>query len=491
MTDSTDNNRSRLIGGAIGVSGLILTWLLPAPFGLEPEAWRAAGLAFLMASFWIAEVLPLAITALLPIVLGPALGVANPNEVTRGYAHPLIFLFLGGFVLGLAMERWRLHERIALFTLSKVGGTPTRELAGFMLATAFLSMWVSNTATAIMMLPIVISVVKFKGASTATEGNPYAVALLLGIAYAASIGGIATLIGTPPNALLAAYLSDQHDMNIGFAQWMVIGLPVSMVMLVLAWLWLAKVVARGLTAGTDAEADLGEGGSHSLFRERLRELGDMTVMEKRVALVFGLTALAWIFQPLLSRLLPGVPMTDTSIAITCAIALHAIPSGDKEGGQLMNWATTKKLPWDVLLLFGGGLALAAIIQDSGLAGAIAEGLRAMGGLPILLIIAAVTLTVIFLTEVTSNTATTAAFLPLLGALALAIDLPPEALAVPAAIAASCAFMLPVATPPNAIVFGSGQLRIKQMVSAGLALNIAGILVVSLVGTALIQWGVLG
>ncbi|WP_027329708.1 SLC13 family permease [Marinimicrobium agarilyticum] len=479
-------NATRL-SGVLGIAGLVLTLSLPGPEGLSPEAWRALGLTWLMAVFWIAETLPLAVTALLPIVLGPALGLASPSGATRDYAHPLIFLFLGGFVLGLAMERWHLHERIALWILSVVGGTAQREIAGFMVATAFLSMWVSNTATSIMMLPIALSVIQVRTDKNALEGNPYAVALLLAVAYAASIGGIATLIGTPPNALLAAYLSDQHQIELGFGEWMLIGLPVSAVMLTLAWFWLSQVVARGKTGGIEKDTSPSSTG-RSMFRERLSAQGPLTRMEKRVALVFLLTAAAWITQPFLAQWLPEDTLTDTGIAIACAIALHLLPAGDGEN-RLMNWETSQKLPWGVLLLFGGGLALAGIIQDSGLAQAIASALEHLDRWPTVAIVATVTITVIFLTEVTSNTATAAAFLPLLGALALALGLPPEALAVPAAIAASCAFMLPVATPPNAIVFGSGQLTVRQMASAGLALNLMGATLVTAVGTLLVYWGV--
>lgn len=327
----------------MGVAGLAATLALPAPGSLSPEAWRALGLAWLMATFWIAETLPLAVTALLPIVLGPLLGLISPGEVTRGYAHPLIFLFLGGFILGLAMERWRLHERIALWVLATMGGTPARELAGFMLATAFLSMWVSNTATAIMMLPIALSVIQVKHVGDAQSGNPYAVALLLAIAYAASIGGIATLIGTPPNALLAAYLSEQHAIELGFGEWMLVGLPVSLVMLLVAWLWLTHAVATGRTAGTTSTAPAGT--DHNLFRQQLEALGPMTRMERRVSVVFALTAAAWMFQPLLSRLLPANALTDTSIAIACAVLLHVLPAGDSKGSRLMDWRTSETLPW--------------------------------------------------------------------------------------------------------------------------------------------------
>lgn len=477
------------IGMALGILGLLAALLIPPPAGIPLPAWCALGLTWLMAVLWMTEALPLAVTALLPIVLGPLLGLADPAAVTRHYAHPLIFLFLGGFALGLAMERWRLHERLALAILSLMGGTPAREIAGFMLATAFLSMWVSNTATAIMMLPIALSVIGLRQRGNASRDNPYAVALLLAIAYGASLGGIATLIGTPPNALLAAYLADQHNITLGFMEWMAVGLPVAAVMLLLTWGWLAAVVARGKTAGTAAPAPAASAG-RAHFRQQLQALGPLSTMEKRVGVVFVLTAAAWMTQPLLARVLPPGVVTDTSIAIAAAIALHALPAGDGEGARLLDWEHAQKLPWGVLLLFGGGLALASILQDSGLAEVIAGSLQALAHWPLWLLVGAMTLMVIFLTEVTSNTATTAAFLPLLGALAVALGIPVTVLVVPAAIAASCAFMLPVATPPNAIVFGSGHLRIAQMAGAGLVLNLAGVVVVTLAAMAVVTLGLI-
>ena len=478
-----------VLGMTLGILGLLVVLWLPPPTDIPLPAWRALGLTWLMAVLWMTEALPLAVTALLPIVLGPLLGLADPASVTRHYAHPLIFLFLGGFALGLAMERWRLHERLALAILSLMGGTLAREIAGFMLATAFLSMWVSNTATAIMMLPIALSVIGLRQQDSGREDNPYAVALLLAIAYGASLGGIATLIGTPPNALLAAYLADQHNIHLGFMEWMLVGLPVATVMLLFTWGWLAGVVVRGKTVGTTVSASV-EGIGREHFRRQLRALGPLSTMEKRVGMVFVVTALAWMTQPLLAGLLPAGVVTDTGIAIAAAIALHALPAGDGEGSRLMDWEHAQKLPWGVLLLFGGGLALASILQGSGLAEVIAGSLQALAHWPLWLLMGVMTLMVIFLTEVTSNTATTAAFLPLLGALAVALGLPPVALVVPAAIAASCAFMLPVATPPNAIVFASGHLHIAQMAGAGLVLNLLGVVVVTLAAMAVITLGVI-
>ncbi|MFN3581639.1 MAG: SLC13 family permease [Pseudomonas sp.] len=480
MTDATPTADpsglplSRVIGLFLGPAFLLATLLLPSPEGMSAEAWKALGLMLLMATWWSTEAIPIPATALLPIVLIPALGLGNVAAATAPYANPIIFLFMGGFVLGLAMQRWNLHKRIALMTLLAVGSKPRNQIAGFMLATAFLSMWVSNTATTIMMLPIGLSVISMLGGQNPEAVRRYASALLLAIAYAASVGGIATLIGTPPNALLAGYLSESHQIQVGFAQWMLIGVPVAASMLLAIWLWLAR-----------RDFGLGDGaGSGQALRQQLRELGRMSLGETLVAIVFVLTAAAWIFQPLLSaQLLPW--LNDTVIAIAAAVVMFLIPVQLKSRTFLMDWDTAKDMPWGVLLLFGGGLAMASVITSSGLAVWIAESLGVLSILPALLMLALVVAVIIFLTEVTSNTATAAAFLPLLGALAVSQDISPIVFAVPAAIAASCAFMMPVATPPNAIVFGSGHLHIGEMIRAGFLLNLVGIVVVTLAGYLLV------
>lgn len=464
-------SRTRLIGLFLGPALLLITLLLPAPGDMNQASWQALGLMLLMATWWSTEAIAIPATALLPIVLIPALGLGSVSQATTPYANPIIFLFMGGFILGLAMQRWNLHKRIALITLLAVGSQPRRQIAGFMLATAFLSMWVSNTATTIMMLPIGLSVVSMLGHKNPEAVKRFATALLLAIAYAASVGGIATLIGTPPNALLAGYLADSKGITIGFAQWMMIGVPVSLTMLVAIWFWLVR-----------KDFGLGEDSAHSadVLRQHLQELGVMSRAEKLVGSVFVLTAMAWIFQPLLSAsLLPW--LNDTVIAIAAALILFLIPVDLREKQFLMDWESAKEMPWGVLLLFGGGLALAGVISSSGLASWIAASLGVLGMLPALLMVALVVTVIIFLTEVTSNTATAAAFLPLLGALALSQDVSPIFFTVPAAIAASCAFMMPVATPPNAIVFGSGHVGIRDMVRAGFALNLIGIVVVTLMG----------
>lgn len=472
--ESSGLPKAQVIGLFLGAFFLLFTLLVPAPETMKPEAWSALGLMLLMATWWSTEAIPIPATALLPIVLVPALGLGSIGDATERYAHPIIYLFLGGFTLGLAMQRWNLHRRIALLTLKAVGDQPKRQIGGFMIATAFLSMWVSNTATAIMMLPIGLSVVAMMDDSNPEGVRRYATSLLLAIAYSASIGGMATLIGTPPNALLAAYLAENQGIDIGFAQWMLLGVPVTVAMLVAAWWWLTRK-----DFGVSRKSGEGSG-----VHDELVALGPLSRGEKLVALVFALTATAWILRPLLSNgLMPW--LSDTGIAIAAAIAMFTIPVDTRERVFLLDWESAKGIPWGVLLLFGGGLAMAGVISSSGLADWIASNLGAAGFLPALAMIALVTTVIIFLTEVTSNTATAAAFLPLLGAVALSQDVSPLLLTVPAAVAASCAFMMPVATPPNAIVFSSGHMQIGDMIRAGFALNLIGVVVVTLFSYSLL------
>lgn len=483
MTETTQKehsppSRAARIGLVLGPCWILLTQLLPAPAGMEPAAWHCVGLALLLATWWGTEAIPIPATSLLPIPLAPALGIADLDSTAASYANPTIFLFLGGFLLGLAMQRWNLHRRIALKILSIVGQQPRQQIGGFMIATGFISMWVSNTATAIMMLPIGMSVVSLFASADEREVGRYATALLLAIAYSASIGGVATLIGTPPNAILAGYLSSEQNIELGFAQWMVVGLPVSIVMIAIAWWWLTRT---GFDLKLDADGEKG-----NVIHDELSKLGKLSAAEARVGSIFLLAALAWVTRPLLNDL--GVEwLSDTSIALLAGVALFLIPSGNERFRPLMLWEDARDLPWGILLLFGGGLALAGNISGSGLADWIAAQLSVFGVLPLLLLIGAIVMVIIFLTELTSNTATAAAFLPLLGALALSLGVDPLLITVPAAIAASCAFMMPVATPPNAIVFGTGHMKIQSMIRAGFLLNIIGIVIVTLISTTLIEW----
>lgn len=439
---------------------------LPAPEGMPQEAWRTAAVGSLMAIWWVTEAIPIPATALLPLVLFPLLGILSIDAAAAPYANPVIYLFLGGFLIAAAMQRWDLHKRIALIVILWVGTEPVRLVGGFMLATGFLSMWVSNTATAVMMLPIGLSVIH--RALPPVDGVPrdpgdsnFAIALMLGIAYAASIGGLATLIGTPPNALLAGYMRESYGVQIGFGQWMLLGVPLVLVGLPLSWIILTKVAypikLKGIPGGAES------------IRLELRKLGGWTAGERRVAVVFAAAALLWIFRPLLEAWAPG--LSDTGIAIGAALVLFLLPIDLSRGRFVLEWQDARALPWDVLVLFGGGLSLAAAISATGLAEWIGGALAGLQVLPTIALILAVTLVVIFLTELTSNTATAAAFLPILGSLAIGIGENPLLLAVPAALAASCAFMMPVATPPNAIVYGSSFVSIPQMARAGLYLNV--------------------
>lgn len=407
-------------------------------------------------------------TGLLPLALFPLLGAVDIGTASAPYANPLIFLFMGGFMIALAMQRWGLHTRIALSLLSVTGTRARNLIGGFMLATALLSMWVSNTATTMMMLPIAISVLALlKADQDDIRALPgFNTALVLAIAYGANIGGLGTLIGTPPNALLAAYFDQTYGITIGFAEWMIVGLPLSFSLLLITWLLLTRV----LYPIPNLEVE----GAATILDDARSKLGPVSHPERIVAIGFGTAAFLWVFRPVLSDLLPWLTLSDAGIAMIVALLLFLVPSGEKPGDGVLNWEWASRLPWGVLLLFGGGLSLAGAAGASGLSTWIGNGMAGWDGLPTLVLLVAVVAAVIFLTEVTSNTATTATLLPLLAAAAIAVGENPLLLCIPAALAASCAFMLPPATPPNAIVFGSGQVTIPQMARAGIWLNLVSI-----------------
>ena len=471
--------RAARIGRVTGVLLFIAILALPAPAGLEPAAWRTAAVAALMAAWWFTEAIPIPATALVPVVLFPLLGVGTIRETAEPYANPIIFLFLGGFLLAAAMQRWNLHRRIAFGIVRRTGTRPSGLMAGFMVATALLSMWVSNTATAVMMMPIGLSVVGVLSAaeSESAEGagedlhGGLAVALLLGIAYAASIGGLGTLVGTPPNAFLAAYMKETYGIDVGFARWMLVGLPLVAVALPAAWWLLTRVIFR---VG-DAEIP---GAARALRREEAG-LGAIRPAERRVAAVFLLTGLLWVTRPLLERFLPG--LSDAGIAMTGGLSLFLLPSGEP-GRPLLDWEDARHVPWGVLILFGGGLSLATAIDRTGLSVRIGEAAAGIASWPTPVFALLVTASIIMLTEVTSNAATTATVLPVLAAVSVQAGIDPLPIAVSAALAASCAFMLPVATPPNAIAYASGRVRVADMTRAGLWLNVLMIVLVTLWAT---------
>ena len=464
------------VGLLVGLALFAAALALPAPAGMPEPAWRAAAVAMLMAAWWVTEAVPIPATALLPLLLFPLLGILPIGDAASPYANPVIYLFMGGFLIAAALEQCGLHRRMALVIIRAGGTRPARLIGAFMVATAFLSMWVSNTATVAMMLPLALSIIGVVRAGTPDGARDphFAVAMLLGLAYASSIGGIGTLIGTPPNALLAGFMSETYGVTIGFRQWMLLGVPLVVVSLPIAWLALTKLVYP--VSGEEIA------GGRAVVRAQMRELGAASREERTVGVITAMTAAAWVFRPQLAALAPGI--SDTGIAIGGALLLFLVPAS-RGGRPALDWAAAERLPWGVLVLFGGGLSLAAAIQDTGLAGWIGASLSFVGGWPLLPVIFVVTTVVIFLTELTSNTATAAAFLPVVGALATAIFVDPMLLAVPAAVAASCAFMMPVATPPNAIVYGSGEIAIGQMLRAGLIMNIVMIVVVTLASVTLV------
>ncbi|SDO83420.1 solute carrier family 13 (sodium-dependent dicarboxylate transporter), member 2/3/5 [Halomonas shengliensis] len=456
------------------LAGLVL--VSPAPEGLPVAAWQVVALTAWMAAWWVLEPVPIAVTALLPLVLLPLLEVAPIEAVAAPYANPLIFLFLGGFLLAEAIQRWGLHRRIAMLVLRVAGRRPDHLVAGFMVATAGLSMWVSNTATAALMVPIGLSVLEMlKRQGGEGASHHLALTLLLGIALGANIGGMGTLIGTPPNALLAGFMADSYGIEIGFAEWMAVALPPALLLLALAW-WL--LTRRIYPLGRKPLP-----GVAAMLEEQARDLGRMTDPERRVATIFVLVALAWVFRPLLEAWL-GVALSDAGIAVTAAVLLFVVPARWAQRQFLMDWEAAAQLPWGVLIMVGGGLSLGAAIESSGLAAAVAEGLAVFGRWPTWGLVAAVALVVMAMSHVTSNTATAAAILPLTASLTVSLGHSPLLLSVPVALAASCAFMLPVATPPNAVVFASGQLSVAEMVRAGALVSLAALAVIVAVVFAL-------
>ncbi|MCK7591183.1 SLC13 family permease [Subsaxibacter sp. CAU 1640] len=464
-------NTSRRIGFVLGPLLFVLILLFFKPEGLSPEARAVLASTAWIAVWWITEAIPIAVTALLPIVLFPLTGGLGLNDTTSAFGHKYVFLYMGGFIIAIAIEKWNLHRRIALNIIHVIGSDIKKIILGFMVATAFLSMWISNTATSVMMLPIGIAIItqlKDNPATVENETQLFGKALMLAIAYSSSIGGIATLIGTPPNLVLAGVVLDTYDYEITFLQWFMFGFPIAVILLFLCWKYLT-------TYAFSFKQKEFPGGKQEIMRLKCA-LGKVSYEEKMVALVFGTTAFFWITRSLLfDKLLPG--LDDTIIAIVFAIVLFLIPSKEKKV-KLMDWDDAVKLPWGIILLFGGGMALANGFESSGLAQWLGNQMTTFAGVTTILLILLLIAAVNFLTEITSNLATTAMLLPVLAPMALTVDIHPFVLMVGAAVAASCAFMLPVATPPNAVVFGSGYLRIPDMVRKGFVMNIVSIIILT-------------
>ncbi len=496
--------RRRRIGLVVGAALAVLVYFV-LPDDLSHAGKLTAATALLMGTWWMTEAIPIPATALLPLILFPALGGGvSVNDVGGSYGSDIIFLFMGGFLIALSMQRWNLHRRIALLTVRLMGTKSTNVIAGFMLATAFLSMWVSNTATAVMMLPIGVSVLLLvaEHADTDTDDAPqtdqgsfevsegttpvaraahlmktkFGTALMLGIAYSASLGSLATIIGTPPNTLLVGYLRENFDIDIGFGQWMMVGLPLAILFNVIAWIVLTKVLFK-------PEIDRIPGG-RELMDNELAKLGSVSRGELRVLIIFILTALAWVVLPLV---VDKPPIGDAGIAVVAGVLLFLLPAGAHRGVRLLDWDTATTLPWGVLLLFGGGLALSSQFTKSGLTQWIGSQVGGWTGVSTVLLVIVFTVGILVLTEMTSNTATAATFLPVAGGVAVGIGAHPMLLAVPVALAATTAFMLPVATPPNAIAYGSGYVTSAQMLRGGFLLNISAIIIIPIFTMTLLVW----
>lgn len=464
------------------VLGLILAisiQFLPRPEELTPQAWLVVSLVALMVTWWVSEAIPIAATALLPLVFLPVAGISDIGAAAAPYADRTIMLLLGGFIIAKSVERWDLHERIALNIVARVGASPRALVGGFMAASAAISMWISNTATTMMLVPIALSVsaaMTLKG----ERGGPFTVALILGVAYSASIGGLGTLIGSPTNIIVVSNLETLLGVTITFPQWMMLGTPVVLVMIPCTWFVLTRM-GGDLRKGLD-----GEKTGTEIIAARRAALGRITAPELRVAIVFAVVAFCWIFRDALlvnidiGGLKPFAGLTDHVIAIAGAVALFMIPSGSKKekGSALLDWRTAEQIPWGALILFGGGISMATAVSGTGLAEWLGQTMMGVTALPPLVIVLAITTFVIFATELTSNVATATTVMPIVAALAVASGIDPVILAAPVAMAASCAFMLPVGTAPNAIVYATGHVSIPQMARMGLAINILGITIIT-------------
>lgn len=448
----------------------LVFWEILPIVGLTEESRAVLACTMWIAIWWVTEAIPISATSLLPIVLLPLSQGAPIAQTTAAYGDKMLFLFVGGFIIAIGMQKWGLHKRIALSIIAAIGTKTHRLILGFMLATGFLSMWISNTATTLMMVTIAMALMSQTKEYLNDPKNTFFKALLLAIAFSASIGGVSTLIGTPTNPIFVAIASDLYGTEFSFIDWMLFALPFSLVMLGITWFVLTHIVYKTRKISLPMGKEL--------IKKELNSLGKMSREEKSIAIVFTLTAIAWMTRSfILNQWIPGI--NDTTIAIIAALTMFLIPSKKERGKKILTWKEAEKLPWGIIILFGGGLSLAAAFRSSGLAEWLGTQLVQAGGLPLLVLILIVALSVNFLTEVTSNVATASIVLPVLASLATVIGVDPYLLMIPATMAASCAFMLPVATAPNAIVFGSGHLEIQDMVRAGFMLNIISTVLISL------------
>ena len=481
----------RRVAFGMGIPLLVMVLWVPTPSGLSPDGKMVLGVAGLMALWWITEAIPLYATALIPLVAFPLLGIMKMDELAMSYGHHYIFLFMGGFFIAKTIEKWNLHERIALHIISIIGASPRRIILGLMVSTAFLSMWISDTAATMVMFPIGLALIYHMQASVKMslgeeerQFNNFSTCLVLSIAYAALIGGIATLIGTPPNIVFAGAIEALYPNapEITFFQWMKVGLPLTVIFLPLTWFYLTYVAFPIKMAEIP--------GGLELIQGKKRDLGAMSKGERFTSIIFTFAVLGWIFRKNIeigSWSIPGWSnflgleqyVHDSTVAMMASLLLFIVPVDIKKGEFLLDWDWAKRIPWGILILFGGGLALASAVKSTGLSQWIGEGMKILSVFPVLMVVLGVCFVMTFMTEMTSNTAISTVFMPVLGGIAVAMKIDPMLLMVPAALSASCAFMLPVATPPNAIVFSSGYITAPQMARTGFGLNLIGMILITL------------
>lgn len=450
--------------------------LLLSPISLEnPIAIKVIAVAAWMIIWWITEAVSISVTALLPLTLFPLIGITDITSVSKHYANPIVFLFFGGFVIALALEKVQLHKRIALTIIKWTGTNANGVILGFMLATALMSMWISNTASTVVMLPIAVSVIQLliddKDGFTKNDQN-FALSIMLGIAFAANIGGTATLIGTPPNSVMVGFLESEYNIEIGFMTWMLMGVPFATILLIISYFVIVHWFYPNHLGQMKA--------SNSVITDELRKLGKLSKAEKTVLIIFLMTAFLWIFRSVINGWFLNLKLTDASISMVGAMAMFIIPQSLKNGQFTLDWKDTKELPWGILILFGGGLALASGLKDAGLIDLIGNSIQNLKGVHLLLIMSILIAVMLFMTELMSNVALVTIFVPVVAGIALGLDIPMLHLIIPVTLASSCAFMLPMATPPNAIVFASGHIKVYEMARVGVVLNcIAVILLIGL------------
>lgn len=471
---------SKWIGFTLGPVLFLFFLLFPFEI-LTPEAWKVIAVASWMVCWWVTEAVPIPVTALLPIILFPVVEVFSVGEATAPYASPIIFLFLGGFLIALGLEKHNLHIRIALNLIKFTGTNPGGIIAGFMIATAGLSMWISNTATALMMLPIAISVVQLLFADKILNKpeKAFAICLLLSIAYSANIGGMATIIGTPPNVVLVGFVNRLLERQLAFSTWLIMGIPLVMVLLTISF-YILRLMFPYQKLGEIKEAG-------ALIEEKLRDIGKLSKGEKAVLTIFLLTAFGWIFRAQINALLPAPVLNDTIIAMGGGILMFITPLNVQKRKFILNWKDTEKLPWGILILFGGGMSLAQAMEKSEIIQMIGDAVAAYKGVEIWVIILLLTTIVIFMTELMSNVALATIMVPVVIGIGNGLDIEPLLLAIPITLAASCAFTMPISTPPNAIVFSSGHIKMKEMMRAGILLNIISIGIILLAALTLVRW----